>query len=279
MPRAPCPRPAPSVRASRPTPPADARDPQAAAPDPVRAPGTPCLPDAPPQPEQPLLPAGLVRCPPGAPLRRPQAPPLGASGELPGSCRPLPTHAGTLGTLPSAWFPRSGRQVSPISPPSKFLCPSHGPRWCLPGSAHLGVICIPRHQLAELLGWDHRDPVAAPYPGARNPVFIYSTAFSAEGPQLWTAVAGDVCAESESPGGERERVLLGEPHLLGAAGAAEAAGREGGGGQLLPRGRVAAAPSGGPLVPCLGVWTPSHQPVICSDAKPGGRTFRVPVNP
>lgn len=40
-------------------------------------------------------------------------------------------------------------------------------------------------------------------------------------------MAGGVCTESESPGGERERVLLGEPHLLGAAGAGEAAGVRG----------------------------------------------------
>lgn len=76
-------------------------------------------------------------------------------------------------------------------------------------------------------------------------------------------MAGDVCAESESPGGERERVLLGAPHLLRAAGAAEAAGGEGWEASCCPVGGCPA-------------WEFGLHPI--SDAKPGGRTFRVPVN-
>lgn len=85
-----------------------------------------------------------------------------------------------------------------------------------------------------------------PDQGVRNPVFIYRTAFSAEGPRVWTAVAGDVCTESESPGGER-----GARPAPGAAPAQSGGSRRG-------RGRWGV---GGPSLP-RGVWTPSHPPVV-----------------
>lgn len=74
--------------------------------------------------------------------------------------------------------------------------------------------------------------------------------------------------ESESPGGEQERVRRGEPHLLATAGAAEAARSWGREASSCPVGGVGAAPSEGPFVSCQGVGTPSHKSVIVS-AKPG----------
>lgn len=194
--------------------------------------------------------APAPRWPPPLPSWGPSRPPSdtpaprpwGAPGLLP----PAPTHAGTLGTLPSAWFPRSGRQVSPISPPSKFLCPSHGPRWRsrpLPTWRSSAFHDINR---LSCCGGTAETQLQRPAQGVRNPVFIYRTALSAEGPRVWTAVAGDVCTESESPGGER-----GARPAPGAAPAQSGGSRRG-------RGRWGV---GGPSLP-RGVWTPSHPPVV-----------------
>lgn len=67
-------------------------------------------------------------------------------------------------------------------------------------------------------GWTVETQLQLPPARVRSPVFIYSTAFSAGllrvcGP--WSrSMFARVGLESESPGEEQERVLLGELHLL-----------------------------------------------------------------
>lgn len=127
---------APPVRAPGPEPRAHARNLRPRPMAPVRAPGPPCLSDAPPQPDPPsalcwppVAPAAL----PGSPQGLPRAPLLRSPGLL------LPALGPSRGLGHSAWLPLSGLRVSPISPPLKFLCPSHRPPFLrCPGLCPLG---------------------------------------------------------------------------------------------------------------------------------------------
>lgn len=223
-PRTPSAPSAPPVRAPRPSPPALARNLRPRPTTPVRAPGSPCVSDAPPQPDPPPAPCWPPLAP--APLRVPSRPPSRTSAPrhwAPAArTRPLPGPGHSAFCL----VPFLGAPGVPHLPASKFLCRSHGPTFLMcPRLCPLGVTC----EFRDLGG-----------SGASHLFTLQTSLLGAPGVWTWWRVA-----ESGRVGVSRCRAAARpapELHLLAAAGAAEAS-RSGDRAALsCPVGAVGAAP-------------------------------------